>query len=384
MSAEPTSLLRPVPVPATPPRAQVREGRIQVLQVGPALTMHGGVSAVEQLICDYLSPYAAIRHVDSTHEGSWLSRGFLFARAARTLWRVLDTAEPMLVHIHFASRGSTLRKMLLAQLVLHARRPLILHAHGGGFDKFHRGLAPLLRDRVNRTMQQADLVIALSSHWRDFYIRECELSPSQVVVLANPVRVPAKIVDRARRSQVQFLHLGKLGRGKGSYDLVKAFRALPPELRSRARLVLAGNGELEQIKSSADGEPNIEVRSWIDPVERDRLMNESDAFALPSYVEGVPMSLLEAMASGLPSITTPVGGIPDVFTHGAEGLMVEPGDVPRLTEAMSRLIRDEDFRLSAGRRAHERARAHDVHAYARRLAEHYQRIAPVAEWRAES
>jgi glycosyltransferase involved in cell wall biosynthesis len=383
MSAEPTSMMRPLSVPATPPRATTREARVQVLQVGPALTVHGGVSAVEQLICDYLSPYAAIRHVDTTHEGSWLSRGTMFGRAAHTLWRALDTVEPTLVHIHFASRGSTLRKMLLAQLVLRARRPLILHAHGGGFDKFHRGLPSFLRRLVNRTMQQANLVIALSSQWRDFYIRECELSPSQVVVLANPVRVPAKIVDRSGRQQVQFLHLGKLGRGKGSYDLVKAFLALPPELRERARLIMAGNGDLAELASAAAGESRIEVRPWIDPVERDRLMNESDVFALPSYFEGVPMSLLEAMASGLPSITTPVGGIPDVFTHGAEGLLVQPGDVERLTAAMAQLIRDEDLRLAAGRRAHERARGNDVHAYARRLSEHYQRIAPVAGWRAE-
>lgn len=383
MSAEPNSVMRPLPVPATPPRASVREARVHVLQVGPALSVHGGVSAVEQLICDYLSPYAAIRHVDTTREGSWFSRGMLFGRAAHRLWRAMDTVEPTLVHIHFASRGSTLRKMLLAQLVIHARRPLILHAHGGGFDKFHRGLPPILRRLVNRTLQQANLVIALSSQWRDFYIRECELSPSQVVVLANPVRIPAKIVDRSNRRQVQFLHLGKLGQGKGSHDLVKAFLALPPDLRARARLVMAGNGDLEEIKATVAGDSRIEVRSWIDPVERDRLMNESDVFALPSYLEGVPMSLLEAMASGLPSITTPVGGIPDVFTHMNEGLLVKPGDIGKLTDAMALLIRDENLRLAAGRRAHERARNNDVHAYARRLSDHYQRIAPVAEWRAE-
>lgn len=383
MSADPTSVLRPVPATVTPTRATPREARVQVLQVGPALSVHGGVSAVEQLICDFLPPYAAIRHVDTTHEGSWLARSMLFGRAAHTLWRTLNTAEPALVHIHFASRGSTLRKMLLAQLVIQARRPLILHAHGGGFDKFHRGLPPILRRLVNRTMQQANLVIVLSSQWRDFYVRECELSPSQVVVLANPVRVPARIVDRSQRRQVQFLHLGKLGRNKGSYDLVQAFLALPAELRARARLIMAGNGELDEIKRAAAGESRIDVRPWVEPLERDRLMNESDVFVLPSYLEGVPMSLLEAMASGLPSITTPVGGIPDVFTHGAEGLLVKPGDVGSLTDAMARLIRDDDLRLAAGRRAHERARGNDVHVYARRLADYYQRIAPVSECRSE-
>ena len=64
MSAEPTTLIRPMPEPPARPVATLpREARVQVLQMGPALEVRGGVSAVEQLICDYLPPYAAIRHV---------------------------------------------------------------------------------------------------------------------------------------------------------------------------------------------------------------------------------------------------------------------------------------------------------------------------------
>lgn len=96
------------------------------------------------------------------------------------------------------------------------------------------------------------------------------------------------------------------------------------------------------------------------------------------------MALLEAMAAGLPSIVTPVGGIPDVFTQGAEGQLVRPGDQAQLVAAMSRFISDEASRLEQGRRAHERARGNDVHAYARRLADIYQRIAPVGEVRVEA
>lgn len=351
--------------------------------MGPALEMRGGISAVEQLVCDYLPPYAAIRHVATTNEGSWLSRLSVFARAVVTLWQNLGSLEPTVVHIHFASRGSTLRKLLLARLVIHARQPLILHAHGGGFDQFHRGLPTLLRRMVNRTLQQAHVLIVLSTQWRDFYIRECELAPSQVVVLPNPVRLPARVPERAGRTQVQFVHLAKLGRSKGSYDLVNAFGDLPPELRARARLVLAGNGDLDGIRRlaaplNADGE-RVRVLSWIDTQERDRLLAESDVFVLPSYAEGLPMSLLEAMAAGLPAITTGVGGIPDVCTHGVEGLLINPGDRAQLTAAMAQYISDESARLTAGRRARERARAFDVLAYARRLSDTYQRIAPVGE-----
>jgi glycosyltransferase involved in cell wall biosynthesis len=385
MSADPTTMLRPaatapVVTPAAPARIATRESRVRVLQLGPDLDVRGGVSSVEQLICDYLPSYASVRHVATMNERSRLSRVVTFGRAWLTLSRALESLEPTVVHIHFASRGSTLRKMLLAQLVIRARQPLILHAHGAGFDQFHRGLPRSMRNMVNRTMQQANVLIALSSQWRDFYIRECELSPSQVVVLPNPVRVPSRCPDRAGRAEVQFLHLGRLGTRKGAYDLVHAFSALPQELRDRARLVLAGDGDVDGVRKLAEGlGDRVRVLSWIDPPERDRLLADSDVFVLPSHAEGLPMSLLEAMAAGLPAITTPVGGIPDVFTHGVEGLLVQPGDRAQLTASLAQYIRDEPSRLDAGRRAYERARDLDVHAYVRRLADIYQRVAPVAE-----
>ena len=138
------------------------------------------------------------------------------------------------MHIHFASRGSTLRKMILAEMVAQAGRPLVLHAHGAQFDQFHRRLPAALRGRLNRTLQRANVVIALSTQWRDFFVEECELSPSSVVVLPNPVRWNAELPNRAGRSHVQFLSLGRLSERKGSYELVKAFAALPP-VAARAR-----------------------------------------------------------------------------------------------------------------------------------------------------
>jgi glycosyltransferase involved in cell wall biosynthesis len=150
-------------------------------------------------------------------------------------------------------------------------------------------------------------------------------------------------------------------------------------MRARARLVLAGDGDVEAVRQlAAPLGDSVRVLSWIDSAERDRLLDASDVFVLPSRAEGMPMALLEAMAAGLPAIVTPVGGIPDALTHGAEGLVVEPGRIDQLSGAMVRMLSDEPERLAAGRRAHARARLFDVHTYAGRLAELYQRIAPVA------
>ena len=358
------------------------DSRVRVLQFGPALDVRGGISSVEKLICEYLKPYAAIRHVATMEDGSAINGAVVYARALRTLWRALADIDPVIVHIHFASRGSTLRKFLLADMVAQAGRPLVMHAHGARFDQFHRRLPAVLRGKVNRTLQRANVVIALSSQWRDFFVNECELAPAKVTVLPNPVRWNSSPPDRAGRAQVQFLSLGRLSERKGSYDLVNAFAALPRELRARARLVLAGDGDVEGVRQLAAplGEA-VRVLSWIDAAERERLLDSSDVFVLPSLAEGLPMALLEAMAAGLPAIVTPVGGIPDALTHGAEGLLVEPGRVDQITAAMTRMLGDDAERLAAGRRAHARARLFDVNTYARRLADLYQRIAPVAGFR---
>jgi glycosyltransferase involved in cell wall biosynthesis len=390
LARDPAPLLaptvQPAPVVAQAAQAPVRvvqpTRRIKVVQFGPALDVRGGITTVEQHICDHLASYVSMRHVATMDEGSKFGRAIVYMRAVRELRRVLSNLDPSIVHIHFASRGSTLRKMILADMVTRAGRPLVLHAHGGYFDQFHRRLPSVLKHTVNGILQRANVVIALSSRWRDFYVSECEVSPSHVAVLPNPVRWTADVPNRSGRSTVQFLFLGRMCQKKGTYDLINAFAALPEAVRTRARLTLAGDGDVEAIRKLAEpfGE-QVRVLSWIDSAERERLLAQSDVFVLPSYIEGVPMALLEAMAAGLPSIVTPVGGIPEVLRHGLEGLMVEPARVTDLSAAMAQLVNHDGERIAAGRRAHERARSFDVHAYSRKLAEIYQRIAPVAEYR---
>jgi len=379
MNADLLEVERELPTYPARPASPAFDTRVRILQFGPSLAVRGGVSSVERLICDYMSPYASIRHIATMEECSAFGRTLVYARAVQELRRALAQLDPVIVHIHFASRGSSLRKMILADMVANAGRPLVLHAHGARFDQFYRGLPGILRRKVSRTLQRANVLIALSTQWRDFYVEECEVPAARVTVLPNPVRWNADPPNRAGRARVQFLSLGRLSERKGSYDLVKAFALLSPELRARARLVLAGDGDVEGVRQlAAPLGDSVRVHSWIDSAERDRLLDASDVFVLPSHAEGLPMALLEAMAAGLPAIVTPVGGIPDALTHGAEGLLVEPGRTDQLAAAMTRLLSDESERLAAGRRAHARARLFDVHTYAGRLSNLYQRIAPVS------
>jgi glycosyltransferase involved in cell wall biosynthesis len=83
--------------------------------------------------------------------------------------------------------------------------------------------------------------------------------------------------------------------------------------------------------------------------------HNADIFINPSFYETLGMSTIEAMASGLPVITTPVGGVPEVVEHGKTGLLVKPGDTDELVKAIIRVLEDKDLRLLMGQAARKRA-----------------------------
>jgi glycosyltransferase involved in cell wall biosynthesis len=194
----------------------------------------------------------------------------------------------------------------------------------------------------------------LSESWKNFYTNNLGLKTEQVVVLPNPVKLPSQVPHRIHRDKVSFVFLGRIGQRKGTFDLIRAFSLLPAEQKTKSELVVAGDGDVEQARRLVESLNLVEyitVLDWIDSAQRDALLAKADVFVLPSYNEGLPMALIEAMSWGLPVVTTPVGGIPELVTHTTNGLLVNPGNIQQLSEAMQSLLKDENMRLSLGRTA---------------------------------
>ena len=125
-------------------------------------------------------------------------------------------------------------------------------------------------------------------------------------------------------------------------------------------MVLAGDGEVDAVRlavaeASGNG-ADIRVHDWLGPEERDAVLESASVFLLPSYDEGLPMALLEAMAAGLAPITSAVGAIPEIISDGQNGLLVSPGDVTELSAALTRLVDDADARKRLSTAAQEKAR----------------------------
>jgi glycosyltransferase involved in cell wall biosynthesis len=349
---------------------------LRVLMLGPDLQVRGGVAAVESALIGALPPEFAVTQVATMVEGSKWRKLITFAQALmRTLAQLRQ--RPDVVHIHFASRASSVRKMLLARLALARGARLIMHAHGGGYRDYWATLSPASRSATVHTLARAHCLIVLGDTWREFFV-SLGVPRERIVVLPNPVSLPAVLPKRLGRSFVRLVYLGLFARPKGVFDLIDALTRLKPDCLGRTRLVLAGNGEVAQVRDLVERRGLarfVEVRDWLSPSERDRLLASADAFVLPSYAEGLPMSLLESMAWGLPVISTTVGSIPEHVHDGMQGLLVQPGDVSELAGAIERIVMDDALRRRMGEMARTAVEPLSLDLYAQKVAAIYRLVA---------
>jgi glycosyltransferase involved in cell wall biosynthesis len=367
---------------------------IRVLMLGASLDVQGGMTAVEKLIINNTPPELQVSHVATFDQGSAIHNVIVFLKAIQSLIGAIITKKVDIVHIHFAERGSTLRKSILLFISLLFRQRILIHSHGATYEAFYDGLPSWLQKILVSLFSRCTKFIALSKSWQDYYAQIFCLDKNQITVLYNPVAIPASVPDRLGKKHLKFVFLGRIGsRGgaldlaksvvsfpkqeKGSFELIRAFAELPASDREKAELVLAGNGDLEtanQLIADLGMQDKITILSWISPEQRDELLAGADAFILPSYNEGLPMSMLESMAWGLPVIVTPVGGIPEVIIHKENGLLVEPGDKSQLMQAIQDLIQDEDLRISLGAAGRRSVEPLDIKNYMNSLVGIYSEV----------
>jgi glycosyltransferase involved in cell wall biosynthesis len=327
-----------------------------VLMVGTDLGGMGGVRAVVRGYIDggLFERYDCV-YVASHRAGNAWVKIFTALKAWVRVAVLLRKLDAPLVHVQTASRGSFWRKAVVCFMARAAGRPYLVHLHGGGFSRFYEHESgPIGRRAIRSTLAHAALVVALSEEWRERLLKICPTA--RVEVLHNAVAVPAAARVQSRQAaRPTLLFLCHLLPDKGVFDLVKAFA----EVARRApdlRLVLGGVGQVASVCELATQlgvRERLEVPGWLGPEDKTAALGASTMFLLPSYHEGMPMALLEAMSWGLPVIATPVGGIPQIVASEVNGLLVAPGDITALAAAITRLLEDSALagRLGTAARA---------------------------------
>ncbi|MBW6525099.1 glycosyltransferase family 4 protein [Sphingomonas sp. RHCKR47] len=327
---------------------------------------NGGIDRLMDLVRDELAccppEGMEVRFEQTRGSGSIVLSPFVLTRflAVMALWR------PHVVHINVASHGSTSRKLCIAAAAHALGITTVIHLHGALFRDFWGQASPRLSRAIAWMFARAGRVVVLGRVWRDFVLGR--VPGAKIVVFPNATRRPV-LPPRLTDDETRLLFLGRLGERKGSRDLVDALARLDSTLGWR--MIMAGDGEVAETRArvAAAGLSNkVEVPGWVGAEYVAKLIAEADVLILPSYNENLPMSVIEGMAAGLAVIATPVGAVEDIVADGETGLLVAPGDVPALAEAIRRLLHDPDLRAQLGSAAAALHREQlDITPYVRRL-----------------
>jgi glycosyltransferase involved in cell wall biosynthesis len=333
-----------------------------------------------------------------------LSRMFYNHEAARAFKRLLVAFRPDVVHVHGIHRqisGSILiaardagAPVVQTMHDFHAFCPadILLRGDGKVCDPplcrlSHTG--PAIRNRcvdggILRTLiSTSELAFRTVTH-RHSSLLTAIISPSRFLASslrrAGLIRTPIFLVPNAvrgpkwsSRAVGPFLYAGRLCLEKGLPVLLEAAE------QAQVPLAVAGDGPLRHL-GKARHSPLVQWLGFRTTDEVQILFRDSSGLVLPSLcIENAPMSVLEAMASGVPVVASSVGGVNELLRHTKEGLLVSPGSVSELREALLRLAGDPSARLRMGLGGRDRAaNCFSPERHLRRLMTVYDLVAPKA------
>lgn len=353
--------------------------------IGPEPRVGGGISAVTGMILDSSLPSRCrLTYLAEGARAGGLSKLGRWLTALAGEISLLARRQVDVVHSQVGGGGSFYRHTLYLALARLAGRPVLFHWHipgDAGAATEVTGGNPLQGWLVRRALRGATVVLVLSESW---LAALTSLVPqARLVALPNPVDCAAihPPADPNRRSAATVLFLGDFSLRKGVRDLLAAIPAVLGQ-HPAARFVITGGEPPADVAALAAGLGEVVTfAGWVRGADKLALLQAAALLALPSYAEGLPIALLEAMAAGLPVVTTPVGGIPDLIADGRNGLLVQPGDVAALAAAINRLLADAALRRGAGDLNRQQVVAeYDVPRYVERLLAIYDDVAPPNEF----
>jgi glycosyltransferase involved in cell wall biosynthesis len=273
--------------------------------------------------------------------------------------RTIRRERPAIVHLHTCSGFSFFRSVLDLLIARRRRCRTILHVHGAAFDEFHARAGSLSRRLIAWSLARADRVIALSETWQR-KLRQMADS-AQLCVVENAVAYPRSTPSLRQEGPCRFLLLARMDEWKGIDDLLEACARLHAdgvafELTLAGPPGTAGDATALDRKIHVHGlEGRVRYAGPVYGGDKLKLLEWADVYVQPSHHEGMPLSLLEALAYGLAIVATRVGAVPEVIADQVEGVLVPPGQPAQLASAMRRLVINPEERRSMGRASRELA-----------------------------
>ena len=258
--------------------------------------------------------------------------------------------RPDIVLIFTSSGFSLLEKGLMGRIALFLQKPTLIFPRSGVIiEQFSN--SSFQRCLIKWSLGNSTKLLCQGDAWFNFAVQKLNYLETNAPVIHNwtatkeLLAIGQSKVELDINDPVKLLFLGWLEEKKGIFELLDSCLQLND--RVTFRLVVAGKGNAEEramefVKENGLGE-KVDFRGWVEGNELKKLFNECDVLVLPSWAEGLPNAMIEAMAAGLAVVVSAVGNVPTVLNHGQNGLLIPPKNVEALTKALSSIIDDPAF-----------------------------------------
>ena len=325
---------------------------------------------------DHSKSQVCLTEVEKPNLHWFLYRGLPVARSlampvreiewSRRIWSALAALH----HEHPVDVVETGETLVLQQLVSGRKPPLVVRGHGNPLAiKRFGDMRANVGDRLGRRLQLAGMrrahaITAVSKFQAAELARELSLPIEAIRVIPNPIS-PVLLQEALEKpasevSKPVVLYTGRIELNKGSLDLLRSVKRVA-ESFSEVEYVIAGgrhnsiNDEtLERALAAGDTREHVRVLGHVPWQQLAEWYRRATVFVMPSHYETFGISVIEAMAFGLPVVATNVGGLPEIVEDGVTGILVPPKDPDALAEAVIQLLRDPQLRRRLGQAARDR------------------------------
>ena len=329
--------------------------------VGTSTATRGGIGyVIGAYLSSELSSQFRLIHVVTHRDGSSLQKAWTYVKALMRFILLRVTCGSGLVHIHSSSGPSFLRKALFFLLGMGLGCRVIFQIHSGGFLDYYQSRGHAMRFLIRYVLKASDHVVVLTASWRK-KIDELTGGKARISVVGNPIdtlKYHPFQRDHKPGRRPHLLFLGALIKNKGVYDIIDCIRLLKG-LGVTVQVTLAGDRELDQVRLRSQElgvQDLIDLPGWVSEATKLQLLKNCDLLLLPSYKEGLPLCVLEAMAVGLPVICSNAGGLGDLVNNGENGFIMVPGDIETMANHIAMLVQDSVLRQQIGQKNAKKVR----------------------------
>ena len=344
---------------------------MKVLMIGPARNVHGGVSAVvNNLYTAGLDKKVKLTYIGTMVDGSKIRKLFQAVWAYFVFLMKVPFAD--ILHVNMASDASYYRKKIFIDTAAALKKNIVIHEHGGDFrDFYYERSDEKQKTSIQKTLNKAKKFIVLSKEWYEFFAPI--VSGDKLMIMENGIIVPE--CSKRKYQDHNLLFLGRLCEQKGIRELIGAVDKLQKKIPD-VHLYLGGIWEHENLKKLIEGkEAYITYLGWIGGREKQEYFEKCSYFVLPSYFEGQPISLLEAMAREMCVAAAEVGGIPQMVGDGVQGILFPAKDEEALEQALFEVLTDKEKAKDYGKAAGKRVQEHyNVQRCVEELTELYRNV----------